>query len=374
MAIQNTYDLQVNMDISSLKYWEIKMNAIKIGDFFIGQNHPPFLIAEMSGNHNHSLERALAIVEAAAKAGAQAVKLQTYTADTMTLDIKDGEFFIDDPHSLWQGRSLYQLYQQAYTPWEWHQPIFDKCRELGIVGFSTPFDATAVDFLEALGVPCYKIASFENVDLPLIKKVAATGKPLFISTGMASLAELDEAVCAAREAGCQDLVLLKCTSTYPAEPLNSNLATIPHMRDLFTCQAGVSDHTLGIGVSVAAVAFGATVIEKHFTLSRADGGVDAAFSMEPEEMRLLAAEAKKAWQACGQVFYGPTEEERPSLKHRRSLYIVKDLAAGEVITEDKIRSIRPGYGLPPKHYQNVLGKRVTKDVKKGTPLSWDLLG
>lgn len=350
------------------------MSTIKIGDFYIGNNHPPFIIAEMSGNHNHSLERALAIVEAAAKAGAQAIKLQTYTAHTMTLDINDGDFFIDDPNSLWQGSSLYQLYQQAYTPWEWHQPIFDKCRELGIVGFSTPFDETAVDFLETLDVPCYKIASFENVDLPLIKKVAATGKPLFISTGLANLAELDEAVRAARETGCEDLVLLKCTSTYPAAPVNSNLVTISHMRDLFTCQAGVSDHTMGVGVPIAAVALGATVIEKHFTLSRADGGVDAAFSMEPEEMRLLVQESTKAWQACGRVYYGPSEEERNSLKHRRSLYVVQDMNDGDIITEDSIRSIRPGSGLPPKYYHLVLGKRVNRQVKKGTPLTWNLIG
>lgn len=349
------------------------MNAVRIKDYLIGPDNRPFIIAEMSGNHNHSLDRALAIVEAAAKAGAHALKLQTYTAETMTIDKEDGEFFIDDPNSLWQGTSLYQLYQRAYTPWEWHEAIFRRCRELGIIGFSTPFDETAVDFLETLDVPCYKIASFENTDLPLLKKVAATGKPLFLSTGMATVAELDETVRTVREAGCKDLILLKCTSTYPADPKNSNLLTIPHMRELFDCQVGLSDHTLGIGVATAAVALGATVIEKHFTLSRADGGVDAAFSLEPAEMKALVAETERAWQALGKISYGPTTEEKPSLKHRRSLYIVKDMKAGEVLTTDNLRAIRPGLGLPPKYLPIVLGKPVKKEVQRGTPLAWDLI-
>lgn len=350
------------------------MLPIKIGANAISRNDPPFIIAEMSGNHNHSLERALAIVEAAAKAGAQAVKLQTYTAETMTLDIDEGEFFIDDPNSLWKGTSLYKLYQQAYTPWEWHQPIFDRCRELGIVGFSTPFDATAVDFLESLNVPCYKIAAFENTDLPLLKKVAATGKPVLVSTGMATIAELDETVRTLRENGCSEIVLLKCTSTYPASPENSNLRTLPHLKELFRCQAGISDHTMGIGTALAAVALGATVIEKHFTLSRAEGGVDAAFSMEPEEMRSLVKESERAWQALGQISYGPTEGEKASLKHRRSLYISQDLTAGAVLTSENVRAIRPGLGLSPKYYDTVLGKPVNRDVKRGTPLSWEIIG
>jgi len=275
------------------------LSSITIADRSIGRTYPPFVIAEMSGNHNQSLKRALKIVEEAAKAGAHALKLQTYTADTMTLDIDDGEFFINDQKSLWKGSSLYKLYQQAYTPWEWHEPIFNRCKELGIIGLSTPFDATAVDFLESLNTPCYKIASFENIDIPLIRKVAATGKPMIISTGMATVAELDETVREAREFGCKDLVLLKCTSSYPATPENSNIQTISHMRNLFNCEVGLSDHTLGIGAAVASVALGATVIEKHFTLSRADGGVDAAFSLEPGEMKALVVEGERAWQALG---------------------------------------------------------------------------
>lgn len=350
------------------------MESIKIGQFEIRHNHPPFIIAEMSGNHNQSLERAMAIVEAAAEAGVHALKLQTYTAETMTLDMDEGEFFIDDPNNLWQGTSLYNLYQQAYTPWEWHQPLFDRCRELGLIGFSTPFDATAVDFLESLNVPCYKIAAFENTDLPLLKKVAATGKPVFVSTGMATLAELDETVRTLRDNGCPGIVLLKCTSTYPASPQNSNLRTLPHLRELFGCEVGISDHTLGIGTAIAAVALGATVIEKHFTLSRSEGGVDAAFSMEPEEMGLLVKESERAWQSLGKIAYGPTNSEKASLKHRRSLYITRDLTAGTLLTPENIRAIRPGLGLPPKYYETVLGKRVNRDVKRGTPLSWEIIG
>ena len=349
------------------------MEPILIGKHVISANSQPFIIAEMSGNHNHSLERALAIVEAAAQAGVQAVKLQTYTADTMTLDIDEGEFFIDDPNSLWQSTSLYKLYQQAYTPWEWHEAIFKRCRELGIIGFSTPFDASAVDFLESLDVPCYKVAAFENTDLPLIKKIAATGKPLFISTGMATIAELDETVRAAREAGCRDLVLLKCTSTYPASPENTNLRTLPHLQELFDCAVGISDHTMGVGVALASIALGGMVVEKHFTLSRADGGVDAAFSMEPAEMRLLVDESLKAQMALGKICYGPTAEEVPSLKHRRSLYITEDLKAGDELTPERMRAIRPGLGLAPKYYELLLGRKVKYDVKKGTPLSWDLV-
>ena len=349
------------------------MTEINIADQTIGANYSPFIIAEMSGNHNQSLERALEIVEAAAKTGVHALKIQTYTADTMTLDIDEGEFFINDSKSLWQGNSLYKLYQQAYTPWDWHKSIFDRCQELGIIGFSTPFDATAVDFLESLNVPCYKIASFENTDLPLIRKVAITGKPMIISIGMATIAELDETVRTAREAGCQDLILLKCTSTYPATPENTNLLTIPHMRDLFNVHVGLSDHTMGIGVAVASVGLGATVIEKHFTLCRADGGVDSAFSMEPAEMEQLVIETERAWQALGNISYGATEAEKKSLVFRRSLYIAKDIKAGETLTTQNLRCIRPGYGLAPKYYDLVLGKSINKDLKKGTHLNWNMI-
>ncbi len=349
------------------------MHGITIGQRTVGSEHPPFIIAEMSGNHNQSLDRALAIVEAAAKAGAHALKLQTYTPDTMTIDLDEREFHIDDPDSLWEGTSLYELYARAHTPWEWHEPIMKRAQELGLIAFSTPFDATAVDFLEELNVPAYKIASFENIDLPLIRKVAQTGKPIIMSTGMASVAELDEAVRAAREAGCQDIVLLKCTSSYPASPEQTNIRTIPHLRELFGVQVGLSDHTLGIGVAVASVALGATVIEKHFTLSRADGGVDAAFSLEPDEMKRLVEESKRAWQALGTVTYERTEKEKNSLQFRRSLYVVADMKAGERFTPENVRAIRPGLGLPPKYYDIVMGKEATHDIKRGTPVSWELI-
>lgn len=339
----------------------------------IGRHCPPFIIAEMSGNHNQSLERALEIVDAAAKTGAHALKLQTYTPDTMTLDLDEREFHINDPNSLWSGTSLYKLYDEAYTPWEWHKPIFDHARKLGLIPFSTPFDESAVDFLETLEVPAYKIASFENTDLPLIRRAAATGKPLIISTGMATVAELDETVRAAHEAGCNDIILLKCTSTYPANAANANILTIPHLRKLFDCEVGLSDHTLGIGVSVASVALGATVIEKHFTLNRADGGVDSAFSMEPQEMQALVIETERAWQALGKVSYGTTVAEQASLKFRRSLYVCKDTAADEAFTTENVRAIRPGMGLAPKHLDTVLGRKAKVALAKGTALTWDLL-
>lgn len=351
------------------------MNDFFLGGRGVGPGHPPLIIAEMSGNHNQSLERALAIVEAAAKAGAHALKLQTYTADTMTLDLDAGEFRIDDPVSLWAGRTLYSLYEEAHTPWAWHAPLFACARELGMIPFSTPFDESAVDFLETLDVPCYKIASFENTDLPLIRKAAATGKPLIISTGMASVADLDESVRAAREAGCRDLVLLKCTSTYPATPRNTNLRTIPHLRDLFGCQVGLSDHTMGLGAAVASVAMGVTVIEKHFTTARADGGVDSSFSCEPDEMRALVEASESAWQALGAIRYGlQSEGERKSMVFRRSLYAVADIAAGEPLTPANVRAIRPGFGLPPKFIDTVLGMRAEKAIARGTALRWELLG
>lgn len=349
------------------------MKAIQIDGHLIGGKNKPFVIAEMSGNHNRSLDRALAIVEAAAQAGAHALKIQTYTAETMTLNMSQEEFCISDEQNLWKGKSLYELYNQANTPWEWHEVIFMRARELGMLAFSTPFDETAVDYLEELEVPCYKIASFENTDLQLIRKVASTGKPLIISTGMASLAELDETVRVARNSGCHKLVLLKCTSTYPASPENTNILTIPHMRELFGCEVGLSDHTIGIGVAVASVALGATVIEKHFTLNREDGGVDAAFSMEPEELALLVRETKSAWHALGHVKYGATGKEKKSLVFRRSLYIVEDLQQGEILTEDNLRAIRPGQGLPVKYYDVLLGMPVTRNVQKGTPVSWELV-
>ena len=349
------------------------MSELIINNLKVGLNNRPLIIAEMSGNHNQSLARALEIVEAAAKSGAHALKLQTYTADTITLDVKDGEFFINDKENLWKGQSLYELYLKAYTPWEWHEPIMKRANKLKMLCFSTPFDETAVDFLEELDVPAYKIASAEIIHLPLIKKVAATGKPMIISTGMASVTEIDEAVRTIRKANCEQIVLLKCTSTYPALPGNSNVLTIPHMRELFDCEVGLSDHTMGVGASVAAVAHGATVIEKHFTLRRADGGVDSAFSLEPEEMSQLVVETKRAWQSLGKISYGPTEAEKDSVKFRRSLYIAEDIKKGDVLNEKSLRIVRPGLGLPPKYYDILLGRKVNQEVKKGTAVSWDLI-
>lgn len=349
-------------------------STISIAGRQIGRGYAPFVIAEMSGNHNQSLDRALELVDAAAHSGAHAVKLQTYTADTITLNVREGEFTISDEKSLWNGSNLHDLYSKAYTPWEWHAPIMKRARLHGMLCFSSPFDESAVDFLMSLDVPAFKIASFENNHLPLIRKVAATGKPMIISTGMASIAELDEAVRTAREAGCKELVLLKCTSTYPASPENTNILTIPHMKSLFGCQVGLSDHTMGMGVSVAAVAHGATVIEKHFTLRRADGGVDSAFSLEPEDLKLLVVETERAWQSLGGVAYGPTEAEKKSLMFRRSLYVAKDLKAGDILTPENLRVVRPGMGLHPRHYEQALGRRIKQDTKMGTAMSWELLG
>jgi len=319
---------------------------ISIGKIKVGPGHKPFLVAEMSGNHNQSLDRALAIVDAAAKAGAHALKLQTYTADTMTLNLQSDDFTINDDKSLWKGRNLYDLYKEAYTPWEWHAPIMKRCEELGMLCFSTPFDETAVDFLEELKVPCYKIASFENTCIPLIKKVAKLKKPMIISTGMATVGELEETVKTVKAQGCEDLILLKCTSTYPATPENTNISTIPHMRDLFDVQVGLSDHTMGTGVSVASVALGAVMIEKHFTLRRADGGVDSTFSMEPEEFKSLSVETERAWQALGKITYGvQSAQEEKSKIFRRTIYIAEDIKAGDVLNEKNIRCVRPGLGL-----------------------------
>jgi pseudaminic acid synthase len=346
---------------------------IQIGDHTISTHTRPFIIAEMSGNHNQSLEKALEIVDVAATTGADALKIQTYTPDTMTIDKGDGEFFISDAKSLWKGESLYNLYKIAHTPWDWHAPIMERAKKHGIICFSTPFDLSSVEFLEKLNVPAYKIASFENIDLPLIKRVAETGKPIIISTGMASVAEIDEAVQTVKQTGNKKLVLLKCTSTYPASAENSNILTIPHMKHLFGCEIGLSDHTIGIGTAIAAVAHGATVIEKHFTINRNEGGVDSTFSIEPEEMRMLVSESKSAWQALGKIQYGPIEAEKPSLVFRRSLYITEDVKPGDILTVQNLRSIRPGYGLPPKFINAVLGRRVTRAILRGSPLTWDML-
>ena len=343
--------------------------TIEIAGRPIGTDQPPFVIAEMSGNHNQSLDRALAIVDAAAQAGAHALKLQTYTADTMTLDVRGGSFEISDPDSLWAGRNLHDLYKQAYTPWEWHGPIMERARELGLICFSSPFDETAVDFLEDLGAPAYKIASFENNHLPLIEKAASTGKPLIISTGMASLGELDDAVRTAREAGCTQLILLKCTSTYPATPCNTNIRTIPHLRELFGCEVGLSDHTMGVGVAIASVALGASVVEKHFTLARADGGVDSAFSLEPAELASLVSETDRAWKGLGEVKYGPTQAETKNLVFRRSIYAAADISPGELFTTDNIRILRPGDGAPPNLYAKLLNRKAHQAYRRGEPIA-----
>ncbi|UNK38229.1 pseudaminic acid synthase [Shinella sp. H4-D48] len=346
---------------------------MKIGNRSIGLGHRPYLIAEMSGNHNQSLERALEIVEAAARSGADAVKLQTYTADTITLDSSRPDFVINDSESLWNGYRLYDLYDEAHTPWEWHKPIMDHAKALGMDCFSSAFDDTSVDFLETLGVTAYKIASFECTDLPLIAKVARTGKPMIISTGMATVGEIDAAVQTARENGCGDLAILKCTSTYPATPENTNVRTISNMRDTFDCEVGLSDHTMGCGVSVVAVAFGASLIEKHFTLRRADGGVDSKFSLEPDEFAQLRVETERAWQSLGQIVYGGTKAESGSRAFRRSLYVAQDMKSGDMFTSETLRIVRPGYGLDPKFYEIVLGKPVTRDVAKGERVSWDMI-
>lgn len=331
------------------------------------------IIAEMSANHNGSLDRALEIVNAAAESGVDALKLQTYTAETMTLDIRENEFLITDEKSLWTGYSLYDLYEKASTPWEWHKPIFDRCKELGLVCFSTPFDFSSVDFLEELGNPIYKIASFENNDIPLLTKVARTGKPVIMSTGLSTLESLTLAVDTLKENGCSDLTLLKCTSSYPASPADSNIMTIADMKKRFGCKVGISDHTFGIGSAVAAVALGGEVIEKHFTLARSDGGFDAAFSLEPAEMKMLVQEVREAELALGKVCYQVSAGEKNSLVFKRSLYVAEDIAVGDIITEENVRSIRPGFGLSPEYYYRIMGKKVKAALKRGTPLKLEYI-
>ncbi|HEY7593246.1 MAG TPA: pseudaminic acid synthase [Actinophytocola sp.] len=349
------------------------MREVTIGKHTIGPGHRPFVIAEMSGNHNGSLDRALAIVDAVAAAGAQALKLQTYRADTITIDVDLPAFRISDDHSLWGGENLYRLYEKAHTPWEWHEPIFSRAHSLGLTVFSSPFDPTAVSLLESLDAPAYKIASAEIVDLPLIDLCARTGKPLVISTGTANVAEIHAAVATARAAGNDQLIVLGCTASYPASPSDSNLRGLSLIGDAFDVVPGLSDHTMGIGVPVAAVALGACAIEKHVTLSRADGGVDSDFSLEPAELSALVTETERAWQALGTPHIGPRESEREVLRVRRSLYVVADVAEGDEVTRENVRSIRPAGGLPPAALETVLGRHFRKAAPKGTPLTWDLI-
>lgn len=347
--------------------------SIQIGGVKVGPDAPPFIIAEMSGNHDGSLDRALAIVDAAAEAGAHAIKLQTYTADTITIDADTPAFRISSGHALWGHRRLYDLYAEAHTPWEWHGPIFERARDLGILAFSSPFDPTAVDFLAGLDVPAYKIASSEIVDLPLVRKAAEQGKPIIISTGMASVSEIDAAVKAARGAGNDQIVVLSCTADYPADPASANLRSIPVLAEAFQTLVGLSDHTMGVGVAVASVAFGACVIEKHVTLGREEGGVDSAFSLEPHELETLVRETDVAWQALGQSRIGARESEREGLRFRRSLYVTTDVRAGDLVSPDNVRSIRPAGGLAPDLYSVVAGRPFRVDAVKGTPLTWDII-
>jgi pseudaminic acid synthase len=347
----------------------ISIADISIGGRPIGPDHPPYVIAEMSGNHNGDIGRAFALIEAAKAAGADAVKLQTYTADTITIDHDGPEFIVKG--GLWDGRRLYELYQEAHTPWDWHERLFAKAREIGIAIFSSPFDPTAVDFLDGLGAPAFKVASFEIVDTPLVAKMAQTGKPLIISTGLASPEDIAEAVAAARAAGGKELILLHCTSGYPTPASQMHLRTMGDLAKAHGTLVGLSDHTMGTAVAVAAVALGACVIEKHFTLARADGGVDSAFSLEPDELARLVADCRDAWSALGSVHYEEVEAEAAGRDHRRSLYVVADVAKGEALSEANVRSIRPGHGLAPKHFYQVLGRPAARDLKRGEPLDWD---
>ncbi len=349
------------------------MSSIQIGQACVGHGHPTFIIAELSGNHGQSLEKAKAMIKAAAETGVHAIKLQTYTPDTITLNVNHGEFLISDEDNLWKGRTLHDLYGEAMTPWEWHKPLFDYAKSLGLIAFSTPFDLTAVEFLESLDVPCHKIASFENIDHGLLAAVAKTGKPVIMSTGMASIEELAESVSVLKENGCRELILLKCTSHYPANPVDANLLTIPHLANLFNCQVGLSDHTQGIGVSIASVVLGASVIEKHFVMDRSEGGVDSEFSLEPQEFKARVEESERARIALGKVHYGCTDKEIASRKFRRSLYISQDMKQGDVLTVDNLRSVRPGLGLAPKYLQSLLGKRVKCDISAGTAMSWNFV-
>jgi pseudaminic acid synthase len=347
--------------------------TINFGDVPVGPDHQPFIIAEMSGNHNGDLERAKDIVRAMAETGVQALKLQTYTADTITLDVDLPAFRLPSEHELWGGARLYDLYQEAHTPWEWHEPLFELANSLGMLAFSSPFDPTAIDFLEKLNVPAYKVASNEIGDLPLVRGMAETGKPIIISTGSATLMDIDAAVRAARSTGNEQIIVLSCTASYPAPADQSNLRSIPVLRDALGVQIGLSDHTMGIGASIAAVALGATVIEKHVTLSRADGGVDSAFSLEPFEVKLLVEGTKVAQQALGQPIVGPKQAEQNVLRFRRSLYVTRDVKAGEKVAADNVRSVRPAGGLPPDAFTSVEGREFRVDAPAGTPLTWDVL-
>ncbi len=346
------------------------MNNIRIGKRIIGPDQAPFIIAELSGNHGQDFELACQMVDKAAAAGAHAIKLQTYTADSMTLNVDSADFVIQEQDSLWYRESLHELYGKAATPYEWHKPLFERANALGMEAFSSPFDEAAVDFLDELGVPCFKIASFELTDIPLIRKAASKGKPLIMSTGMATIGEIEEAVKTAKGQGCEQIILLKCTSTYPALPVNTNLNTIANMRNAFGVQVGLSDHTAGVGVSVAATALGATVIEKHFVLDRSAGGVDAAFSLEPDELASLVVETERAWQAMGSVVYGGTAAEEKSKHYRRSIFVSQALKKGDVLSVDNLKIVRPASGLAPKHWDHVIGKVAKRDLPLGTPLSW----
>ncbi|OXR47999.1 pseudaminic acid synthase [Pusillimonas sp. T2] len=350
----------------------MKHTSFQIAGRRIGQDVPPYVIAEMSANHNGRLERALSIVEKAKAAGADAVKLQTYTADTITLNCDAEDFRICG--GLWDGKTLYQLYQEAHMPWEWHRPLFDRARQLGITIFSSPFDSSAVDLLEELGAPAYKIASFEAIDLPLIRYVAGTGKPMIISTGMADAEEIQEALDIAREGGCRDIAILHCVSGYPAPAEDYNLRTIPDMLRRYGVVTGLSDHTLGNTTAIASVALGASIIEKHFTLGRGDGGPDDSFSLEPQELAALCRDSKTAWSALGAIDYGRKSSEQGNAQFRRSLYFIQAMKMGEIVTKESVRSVRPGYGVAPKYMDEIVGRRVCRDVRQFEPVTWDTLG